>query len=448
MKVKLGILMTLILGISGISEVMAITGSWRGELSMGVVKLPLVFNFKENPSGDTEATLDSPQQNAKGIPLQVIYCSKDSINVECKMIGASYIGRISDNRIDGEFSQRGYKFPLTLTLDDNPAARRPQTPVPPFSYIVKDTVFLSSDGTELAGTLTCPVAMSDKKYPLVIMVTGSGPQNRDEELFEHKPFAVIADYLAGKGIASFRYDDRGTASSKGDYSTATIETFMEDLKSASRMARSLGIFDKFGIIGHSEGGTLAVLTASDINPDFIVSLAGMMVPTKEVLLAQNAHSMTGMIANHKEATLKLLDIIFDKVIQQSRNGVSSDIDIDMIIKENSLEVPDAVVESIKQFATSRDSYLNSLICLDPTDALRSLKCPILAINGTKDTQINADTNLEACERFADKSEIRKMEGLNHLMQHADTGEVTEYGEITETISPEVLEIISTFILCQ
>ncbi len=447
MRFLLGLSFTVLLAVAGVENCMALTGKWRGDISMGAVKLPLVFNFNETSDGTTEATMDSPQQNAKDIPLDVKFCSQDSIYLECKMIGASYTGRIESDKIEGTFSQRGFNLPLTLTPEEDLSARRPQTPQPPFPYIEKDTVFVSYDGTELAGTLTLPNTEAGKKFPTVVMVTGSGPQNRDEEIFEHKPFAVIADYLARNGIASFRFDDRGTALSKGNYSEATIDTFKEDARSACNFVKGLPQTGKTGILGHSEGGTLAVLMAADEKPDFIVSLAGMVIPAKETLLDQNIHSLDqlGISGKQKDACVELIEKLFDEIGRQYKSGVTSPIDIELICRENSLEVPEIVLESIKRNNVTRNSYFDSMVSLDPTPALKKVKCPVLAINGTKDMQVNADKNLEAFRNNVKNVDIQRMEGLNHLMQHATTGEVTEYNQIRETISPEVLTLISTFI---
>ena len=447
MNLRLCLLTAIYIMAGFLSQSMALTGKWRGELNLGATKLPLVFNFSESSDGETLATMDSPQQNATGIALEVKHCSSDSISLECKMIGASYNGKITNDRIEGQFRQYGYTFPLVLIPEEDISIRRPQTPKPPFPYIEKDTTFISFDGTELAGTLTLPDIHGGKTFTAVVMVTGSGPQNRDEEIFEHRPFAVIADYLARNGIASFRYDDRGTAESKGNYSEATIDTFKEDLKSAYRFTKGLKDTGKTGILGHSEGGTLAILLGAEESPDFIVSLAGMVVPAKETLLAQNIHLLErlGLSENQKEASIRLIDLFFNEIIRQHVAGTSSPIDIDSICRDNSLIVPFAVLQSIKHNNSSRNGYYDSLVSLDPTDALESVRCPVLALNGTKDLQVNANANLNAFMESVSNVEVRRMEGLNHLFQNADTGEVTEYDEIKETISPEVLSIITDFI---
>ncbi len=441
------IILSLIFIITSVTNMSALTGRWRGDLSLGPSKVPLIFGFKVNETGTTEATLDSPQQNAKNIPLQVLYCSEDSVSVECKMLGASYSGKIVGNEIVGTFSQRGFNLPLTLSQELPLSERRPQTPLPPFPYEEKDTVFASSDGTILAGTITIPEISSGTKPIIVVMVTGSGPQNRDEEIFEHRPFAVIADYLAKNGIASFRYDDRGIASSKGDFGKATVATFKNDAESALNFVKTMSEFGKTGILGHSEGGTLASLIASEGKPDFIVSLAGMVIPAKETLIAQNLHFLDqlGISGDQKEASLTLIEKSFDAIIDQYNQGISIPIDLDEICKENDIDVPSLVLESMKRNNATRSGYFDSLVSLDPTEALKNITCPVLAINGSIDTQVDAERNLAAFQKYVSTAEIHKMEGLNHLMQHATTGEVKEYAEIKETISPEVLGIIAEFL---
>ncbi len=421
------------------------SGSWRGELDAGPSKLPLVFNFKLDSSGHLRVTMDSPHQNAKGLNMRVSHCSDDSISLKNQFIGATYTAHISEGRIEGTFTQRGYKFPLVLTPEKTLAERRPQTPQPPFPYTTTDTVFASADGILLAGTITVPDGV--KKPPIVVMVTGSGPQNRDEEIFEHRPFAVIADYLARHGIASLRYDDRGVAASKGDYASSTVYTFMDDARSALRFAGSLPGFGRTGILGHSEGGTVALMTAPDARPDFIISLAGMATPAKSTLLEQNGRLLdsSGITGEEKEASLQLISLLFDTVRAHSLAGESTAVDIDSICELQHLKVPAAVLESIKNNDRTRGGYLDSLISLDPTDALPKIRCRVLALNGSLDTQVNPDSNLEAISRYVRKSETHRLEGLNHLFQHATTGDVSEYGSISETISPEVLEIIVKFI---
>lgn len=439
-----------IMGVMGLAAGAAtLTGEWRGELSVGAQKLPLVFNFSKTPGGETLVSLKSPAQSAKGIPAKVDFCSTDSIAISCEYIRATYNGKIyGDEKIDGAFRQAGYSFPLVLSPAAPLSERRPQTPQPPFPYSVTDTMFTAPDGAILAGTLTLPANTKTGKTRAVVMVTGSGPQNRDEELMEHRPFAVIADGLARQGIASFRYDDRGTASSGGDFKTATTFTLKDDAASAVEFLKSMKIFDKVGVIGHSEGGTIAFLLGADDTPDFIVTLAGMAEPGKQLLLRQNRHSLSKTPFEEKDRrnTLRLIELMFDEIELQHAKGVSTTIELDSLACSKKLSIPPEMLLMIKASAGQRNGWFDSFVSLNPEEYLKKITCPVLAINGDKDTQVDADANLEIIKRNAKDADVRKMTGLNHLLQHAVTGEVDEYTQIKETISPEVLSIIAEWII--
>ncbi|MDE5612646.1 MAG: alpha/beta hydrolase [Odoribacter sp.] len=430
------------------NDACALKGTWRGKLVFGQTELPLVFNFSENAEGQTECTLDSPLQGAKGIPTLVQFCTVDSIALECRTIGASFNGRISNDRISGKFAQRGMAFPLTLTLDASQEERRPQTPKPPFPYTVIDTVFTAPDGARLSATLTLPVAYKNKRIPAVVMVTGSGPQNRDEELFEHKPFAVIADYLARNGVASLRYDDRGTGKSTGDFQKATTYVFKDDAKNGIDFLRKFKGIGKVGVLGHSEGGTIAFLLGGEKQADFIISLAGMAETGKETLMKQNIRSLdkAGITGKDKENSVALLDLLFDTMAEQQRNRVITSINPDSLARANGISVPPAVMASLRVAQKARTPWFDAILTLNPRESLSKIECALLAINGDKDTQVEAETNLAVIKKLVPRAVARKMPSLNHLMQRATTGEVSEYGEIRETISPEVLAMMLDFIL--
>lgn len=424
----------------------ALSGSWRGDLNLGQMKVPLVFNFSETESGETQCTLDSPSQGAKGIATEVVHCSADSIALTCNAIGASYTGNLYSGTIKGRFEQRGYAFPLDLTPDIPVEERRPQTPKPPFPYSVTDTTFVAPDGAIMSATLTIPMTEGSKKMPAVVMVTGSGPQNRDEEIYEHKPFAVIADYLARNGIASLRYDDRGTGKSTGDFITSSTLTFKDDAVSGIEFLRSMRCIGPVGVLGHSEGGTIAFIIGSEGKADFIISLAGMAISGKETMMRQNEQNLDKLNLSEvdKANSLKLIDIVFDEMATQTKQGVSKPINIDDLVANNNLSVPQMVTQSLKTTQKTRGPWVDTLITLNPREFLGSVKCPVLAINGTKDTQVYSD-NLKVINEHIPQAETKLMPGLNHLLQHAATGEVSEYDEIRETISPEVLDAIKLFI---
>ena len=428
-------------------DAVALDGGWRGELALGQMKLPLVFNFSENGAGETSCTMDSPAQGATGIPVNVLLCTPDSVALECKVIGAGFNGSVSADSIVGKFSQRGFSFPLTLKRDAPLEERRPQTPKAPYPYTVKDTVFVTNDGVTMSGTLSIPKLDKKQTVPAVVMVTGSGPQNRDEELFEHKPFAVIADFLARNGVASFRYDDRGTGKSGGDFQKGTTFTFKDDAKSAVDFMRTIPGIGKVGVLGHSEGGTIAFMLGAEKVPDFIISLAGMAVSGKETLMAQNARSLakSGLSDKEQENSLAVISSIFDEIAAQSRKGVSAPLDVDSIAKSCGVEVPPIIMASLRSVQGTRTPWFDNFIGIDPGEYLYKIKRPVLAVNGDKDTQVDADSNLAVIKKKCPKADIRQMPSLNHLMQHAVTGELNEYNEIRETISPEILQIILDFI---
>lgn len=422
------------------------SGAWRGELNLGNVKLPLVFNFSVTESGVSRCTMDSPAQGAKGIPVEIALCTPDSIALTCNAIGASYNGRISAGVINGQFEQRGYKFPLDLTPEIPLEERRPQTPKPPFPYSVIDTTFTAKDGALMGATLTLPLTTSGRKMTAVVMVTGSGPQNRDEEIYEHKPFAVIADFLARNGIASLRYDDRGTAKSSGDLLTSDIYTFCDDAISAVDFARSLSCIDRVGVLGHSEGGSIAFMTGAEHKADFIISLAGMAISGKETVIRQNKHALDRMDMPEADKTnsLKLIEMVFDSIASRTGRTVSATVDVDALAAAHNIKVPEQIIQSLKMAQNNRAPWFDAFITFNPRDYLLKVKCPVLAINGDKDTQVYPD-NLEVIKAAVPHAETLLMPGLNHLMQHAVTGEPTEYSQIRETISPSVLDAILRFL---
>ena len=404
-------------------------GSWNGELDVMGTKLPLVFNF--SPNG---CTMDSPSQNAKGIPAEKTVSDDGTIKVKVGMIGATFEGKMADGEIKGTFTQNGFPLPLTLKAGKL-AVKRPQTPVPPFPY-KEESVSFTNAGYTFNGTLTLPENYT-KQTPVVLMVTGSGQQNRDEELFEHKPFAVIADALARQGIASLRYDDRGWGDKNVNFADCTTDDFRQDAAAALPLLRKR--FNKVGILGHSEGGTIAMMLAAEGKTDFIVSLAGMAISGKETLVMQNRQAMSSIglpkdIVDSYCATIS-------NILNEIANGKkTSEITID--------GVPDNLKPILKKSLEQANSpYIRHFITVDASKQLSKIKCPVLALNGTKDTQVDCAANTTLLEKglINSKHTIKKIEGVNHLFQHCTTGNVVEYQQIEETIASEVLEIIYSWI---
>lgn len=431
---------------AGCGEAYGLKGAWRGELDLGRTKLPLVLRFSESEAGETRCTLDSPSQGARGIEMAVELCTADSVALSCEALRARFTGRVMGCLIRGRFEQQGAKLPLNLVPEIVIGERRPQTPKPPYPFSVVDTVFTAADGAVMSATLCMPAEAKGAGVPAVVMVTGSGPQNRDEELMDHRPFAVIADYLARSGIASLRYDDRGTGRSTGDFASATTYTFKDDAVSGIKFLRGVEGIGRVGVLGHSEGGTIALMISGDGEADFAISLAGMAKSGKETLLEQNRRALErmGLSADELDNSLKLIGLCFDAMAEQARRGERRPIDVDSIVRAAGLHVPEPIMASVRATQGHRTGWLDTFVGLNPAEWLGSVRCPVLAINGGKDTQVSPD-NLDVIREGVAGADVRLMPGLNHLMQHAVTGEVGEYSEIRETIAPEVLEAIMGFI---
>ena len=393
------------------NKVTSLIGSWNGKLKVGANSLTLVFHF-EQADGYVVCTFDSPDQGAKGMGVYKEYLSEDSVALKMPNIGATYRARLENGKLTGTFSQLGMNFPLTLEKGIY-RPNRPQTPVAPFPYKSEEVTFCNSaDNVTLAGTLTYPAGYEKMKdVPVVIMVTGSGLQNRDEELFYHKPFLVIADYLARHGIASLRYDDRGfEASASGDNTAgnATTPDYRRDAEAGIKYLRELGKFGPIGVIGHSEGGNIAFMLGSGKSVDFVISMAGVGTKADVALTAQYNH-----------------------IVTQQGQGMPI-----------SVEQYRANVKSLNS------SWMNWFIDYDPTADIAATTCPVLAINGDKDCQVISSLNLKAIEKALPANSltlIKEYPSLNHLFQRCASGLPTEYSTIEETIATEVLNDIAVWI---
>ena len=402
------------------------TGTWSGKLDVQGTKISLVFHLdEENP------TMDSPDQGAKGIPIQVTRGEMGNITIKIPSIGATYEGQWLVKQIVGTFKQWGSSLPMTLTPGVE-KLNRPQTPVGPFPYATEEVSFSNGDAV-LKGTLVLPEGCS-RKTPVLIMVTGSGLQNRDEEIYEHKPFAVIADALARAGIATLRYDDRGFGESTGDLVNCTTEDLKNDALAGVGLLRER--FDNVGVIGHSEGGTIALMLAAENKADFIVSLAGMVVSGKETLLWQNRVSLAaaGIPAETIDSYCKALETVFDASTAGMPLPSTSQFDLPAALSQNL----SAVMRQLSM------PYLKHFVTLDVRPLLGVISCPVLALNGTKDMQVEAESNLRALRSGLPDNPCNKfetVEGVNHMFQHCQTGMTTEYRDIEETFAPEVLEML-------
>ncbi|MBF1402413.1 MAG: alpha/beta hydrolase [Prevotella histicola] len=385
-----------------------IEGDWMGKLNLGPQSLTIVLHVNCNAQGDVECILDSPDQGAKGIAVETDYCSSDSISVSLASLALSFQGKLKGDEIVGTFTQ-GLSFSLILKRGEE-KLNRPQNPVAPYPYKTEEVAFKNvADGATLVGTLSYPVGYKKGKTPVVLMVTGSGQENRDEEIFDHKPFLVIADYLARHGVATLRYDDRGFGKSTGgDVEHATTLDFMRDAASGVDFLRTSKQFGEVGILGHSEGGSIAFMLGAKGKVDFVISMAGIGVKGDTALTAQ---------ANK----------IFE-LTGQSMRFSTHQYRMNAIIK--------------------RSPWLNFFIDYDPSGDISKTLCPVMAINGSRDVQVIPSLNLMGIKAHLkpnSKNIIKEYPSLNHLFQHCKTGNVLEYRMIEETISPEVLEDIVRFI---
>ena len=392
----------------GVSAQHAMDGVWTGKLNVGPQTLTIVLHVAHETSGNVVCSLDSPDQGAMNIPVKSDYCSADSISISLAQLALSYQGKLKGDEIVGTFTQ-GMAFPLTLKRGEE-KLKRPQNPMEPFPYKTEEVTFTNAtDKATLVGTLSYPIAYKKGKTPVVLMVTGSGQENRDEEIFGHKPFLVIADYLARHGVASLRYDDRGFGKSTGgDVKHATTADFARDAASGIEFLRTLKCFSKVGVLGHSEGGSIAFMLGAKGKVDFVISMAGIGVRGDTALTAQ-ANRLLEL--SGQPMRLSTLQYRVNAYMKKS-------------------------------------PWLNFFMDYDPSGDITKTLCPVMVINGERDVQVISSLNLIGIKGHLTenpKNFVKEYPALNHLFQHCTTGNVSEYRMIEETISPEVLEDIVRFI---
>ncbi len=435
----------------------AILGSWSGYLNVMGNVLKVVFHLAlEN--GQLTASMDSPLQGAFGIEADRISFEHGILEIHIAAAGLLYSASLEDGMLKGTFSQGAFKTELILERQEAAMARpkRPQEPQPPFPYHVEDVIFEnSSAGIKLAGTLTLPSARGS--FPAVVLISGSGPQNRDEEIYGHKPFWVIADFLSRNGIAVLRYDDRGVAKSGGDYASATTYDFASDAEAAVRYlsTRPEIISKAIGLAGHSEGGIIApIVAARNPNVAFAILLAGTGLSGEKIIMLQQA--LIGRSMGASEEELQKAALINAEIFELVRS-YSDKSDLEKILRERltkfaesgELEVPEGfpvkafVEQQVSQIASP---WMSTFLTLDPVPYLEKVSVPVLALNGDRDLQVPATQNLSAIQAALERAgnhdvTIMELEGLNHLFQQVETGTIDEYGSLEETFSQEALDII-------
>ncbi len=455
---KFLMILTAIVGID-LLQAKDITGDWHAVLDVQTMQLRIVFHIFDTDN-ILSATMDSPDQNAFGIKVTNATYADSILTLEIAGSRINYTGKFDGNSIVGTFKQFMNEFPLVL-LREEPEKKsysRPQTPKEPYPYYVEDVYFNNPEaGIKLAGTITLPD--TKRKYPAVIMISGSGAQDRDEMIFEHRPFHVIADHLARNGIASLRFDDRGTAKSEGDFSAGTTYDFATDVSAAVKYLKTRKEIKQIGLLGHSEGGIIAPIVASrSKDVQFIILLAGTGDRGDRLLLMQQEAIMraSGEPESEVQKTLSINAKAFELVVQATdHDNLKTEMRkyITETTDNGSVEIPEGL---------SRDDFIEAQIqgiCnpwmfqfmkLDPAKYLEQVQCPVLALNGAMDLQVPSQMNLNAIRNALGKGgnkdvTSREFPGLNHLFQECKTGLPEEYITIEQTIAPEVLNELSTWI---
>ena len=446
-------------------DLQRVEGVWLGYLKVQSMELRIVLNVTRNEKDSVTATIDSPDQGAKGMNVNDISLKGDSLIFHVSSISGTYTGILKDKHIEGIWKQMSSMLPLNFDKTDNaPEMRRMQEPVPPFPYKVENVYFENkTDNVKLAGTLTLPE--SAVTSPALILISGSGPQDRDEFILGHKPFFVLADFLTRNGIAVLRYDDRGTGESTGKYSEATTKDFAADARAALQFMKNHKAIDSrhIGLVGHSEGGLIAPMIASESNDvAFIVMLAGPGLNGEEILYLQSELIARAEGENESdikkalEASKKIWDIAredykYEKLVKKIQKVYMEY--IDKMTKEEKQKAgltPANITAGIQQVLSPWFRYFLSY---DPVPALKKVKCPVLALYGEKDLQVPPRQNIEAVRKALIKGGnknivVEEIENLNHLFQYSQTGSPSEYSKIEETFNIKALEIISGWIKTQ
>lgn len=429
-----------------------IIGDWFGKISIQGTELPIVIHVSK--IGENYFTeLDSPTQKAYGIKADSTFFENSVFRFQIGKLKADYIGKLDNQSITGSFKQNGMNIPLVFTREKTnlEKTKKPQEPIEPFPYYIENIqIKNSSANLTLSGTLTKPKKKGN--YPLVILISGSGPQNRDEELMGHKPFLVISDYLTRNGCAVFRYDDRGVGESTGNFSTATSLDFSNDVDCIVNYFSKRKDFkkSKIGLIGHSEGGLIAPIVASKNNEvDFIILLAGPGVSGAEILKLQSKLVAKSENPNWIDdgSNDKLMDglvSIFNKNEDLNKTQAETRLLLNNLYKDSIKSIEKNMGLSFDDFieATTQEMcspWMKTFIMTDPELYLKTLKIPVFALNGSKDIQVDPTQNLTEIKRILEMNgntqfQIKELPNMNHLFQVCKKCTVNEYSELSESFS--------------
>ena len=458
-----------------------IVGNWEGALQIQGNGLPIIFHISKDSADKYVATFDSPAQKFYNNPCSDVILNQDSVILIMPVIKGKYAGKLSkDNmQVTGNFYQGSNYLPLNLKRSSGIAVikkiNRPQTPLPPFSYKSEDVEYDNANKSiHFGATFTVPLPQPNTDnikapvYPTVLLITGSGPQDRDENIFEHKPFAVIADYLTRQGIAVLRIDDRGRGKTSGSFATSTTFDFAQDVEAGINYLKSRPDVDTFniGLIGHSEGGMIAPMVASrrkDVS--FIILLAGPGVNVLDMMEQQSADVMAsnGNLKTDIDLYRPLYRNLITAIINAKDTATASKKAIAVFKKwqkgQSTATIKNTTgVEAEKDIPVFTSAFVKQLnspwfanfIKMNPQNYLTKTNCPVLALNGEKDIQVAAKSNLAGIKTALKKNKnthftVMEMPGLNHLFQHCKKCSSDEYGELEETFDITTLKIILDWI---
>jgi pimeloyl-ACP methyl ester carboxylesterase len=439
-----------------------IAGDWMGTLVYSGIKLRIVFHINKTDTG-YNSMMDSPDQGVRGLPMASTRFDQGRLTLEMAQPRIEYAGDYKDSVVTGTFKQGGVSVPMDLRRGIPEKPVRPQEPKKPYPYTEEEvTIENKSARVTLAGTLTLPSGSG--RFPVAVLITGSGPQNRDEEILGHKPFLVIADALTRAGIAVLRYDDRGVAKSTGKFTGATTADFATDAEAAVAWLRTRKDINpkRIGLIGHSEGGLIAPMVAArDRNIRFIVLLAGPGLRGEEVILsqqqliAQATGSWNKTTQDMVEFNRGAMDIVVqDSARMRHRDSILEQGKVYFAQKAATYPALSPDSPSGKQaLAQLTEPWFMYFISYDPAPAMEQVRCPVLAMNGAKDVQVAPEENLVAIGRALQKGgnkhfEVKEFPDLNHLFQECKTGAPSEYGQIEQTFSPAALEFLTNWVVKQ
>lgn len=437
------------------NAISSLEGTWQGAFQNGNMRFRLQLHISHDEEKKLSGTLDSLDQGANGLPMSKLSEQNGAVHFEIAMVSGVYEGTLNAarNAIAGKWSQNQDTVALEFKRSDEVLElRRPQNPAKPYPYKEEEVSFANKNGTAtLAGTLTIPQGAGP--FPAVLLLSGSGPQNRDEFLAGHRPMLVLADYLARKGIAVLRYDKRGIGKSTGDFAAATTEDFAADAGTALAYlkARKEVVPGKTGVLGHSEGALIAPILGGGGSAGWIVLLAGPAQTGEKIMLAQSRAiaSAAGMPIAQVEQSLAFDRKAYELVRGEKDPAVLEKKLDAMVVSSGVAEgaVPATVAAQIHMLSSPWFRYF---LDYDPLLALQKVKCPVLALNGEKDLQVSAADNLPMIQKTLEEAgnkdvTTKTLPELNHLFQHAESGTPVEYGAIEETMSPEVLQMIADWI---